>query len=274
MFRLFALALAVACFGHVISSPVNACASPCKDFWTAVKCGLLAHCKATAWKKAELPASVNAVAVAPSPAVTPAAASPVSVTLYFEFLCPGCKQFIQYQVTPAFAKLASTGILDMKFVPYGNAREIPYGSSYYYQCQHGPAECRGNQIEACAMQLYQSQDQYVNFITCIEQYGEYYGSCCATQHKMDYNKITTCADGAEGLSLMHEMAVATAALNPPHQYVPWVTVNGQHTDAMQTDIMNDMTSFVCRTYTGTKPDVCSQYLNKHNVCYKAAGVAA
>lgn len=270
MFRLFAIALAVACFGHVISSPVNACASSeawCESYWTAVKCGVLEYCKGTTWKKTEQPATT-------APAKVNTTASPVTVTLYFEFLCPGCKQFIQYQVFPAYTALASSGILDMKFVPYGNAREIPYGSSYYYNCQHGPQECLGNEVEACAMQLYQSQTQYVPFIHCIEYYGMQYGQYCASTNKMDWTKIDACARGAEGLALMHEMAVATAALNPPHQYVPWVTVNGAHTDAMQTDIMNNMVAFVCKTYTGTKPAVCAQYEESSKVCYKADGVAA
>ena len=49
-------------------------------------------------------------------------ASPVKVTLYYESLCPDCKQFIQYQWYPAYQKLQSSGILDVELVPYGNAR--------------------------------------------------------------------------------------------------------------------------------------------------------
>lgn len=267
MYRLFAIALVVACFGHVISTPVNACASSetwCASYWTAVKCGVLEYCKVTAWKKAELPTTT-------APANANQTASPVTVTLYFESLCPGCKQFIMYQAFPAYTALASSGILDLKFVPYGNAREIPYGSSYYYQCQHGPQECLGNEVEACAMQLYQSQAQYVPFIHCVEYYGMQYGQYCATNNKMDWASINSCATGAEGLTLMHEMAVATAALNPPHQYVPWVTINGVHTDAMQTDIMNNMVAFVCKTYAGTKPAACTQHKEAGNVCYNTSG---
>jgi interferon gamma-inducible protein 30 len=37
----------------------------------------------------------------------------------------------------------------------------------------------------------------------------------------------------QGKSLMHKNAEATAALNPPHKFVPWIVINGQHTDEIQ-----------------------------------------
>ena len=36
----------------------------------------------------------------------------------------------------------------------------------------------------------------------------------------------TCAKGDQGNKYEHMMAVLTGQLNPPHQYVPWVTLNG------------------------------------------------
>ena len=50
------------------------------------------------------------------------AAQPIKVTLYYESLCPDCKQFILYQLYPTYQALASSGILELKLVPYGNAR--------------------------------------------------------------------------------------------------------------------------------------------------------
>ena len=42
-----------------------------------------------------------------------------------------------------------------------------------------------------------------------------------------------CSAGKEGNKLEHSMGVKTESLDPPHEYVPWVVVNGDHTDELQ-----------------------------------------
>lgn len=78
-------------------------------------------------------------------------------------------------------------------------------------------------------------------------------------------QIQQCAQGNLGISLMHKNAVETGALQPAHQYVPWVVVNGKP----NTDITEDMLSWVCSHYTGTKPAGCSSKLKaEEKRCYK------
>lgn len=264
--------------GFLNASPLdlNACEIPsrwCESYSTALKCGLYEYCQETAWKESPKGAiSDQSMHHGDDSIVTPVSivtATPVTVTLYFESLCPGCRQFINTQAYPAYQKLANTGILDLKFVPYGNAQEYPYGSTYTYRCQHGPTECEGNKVEACAIHQYPSQAQYVPFIHCVEYYGFSVTNAqyCAGQEKLDWTTIYACATGTEGTALMHEMATQTGALNPRHQYVPWITVNGAHTDAVQTAIMNNMVQYVCSVYQGTKPAACSQQ-HDNKVCYR------
>ena len=58
-------------------------------------------------------------------------AEPVKVALYYESLCPGCREFLTHQLYPAYKKLYSTGILDITLVPYGNAYVSYQFFSYY-----------------------------------------------------------------------------------------------------------------------------------------------
>ena len=49
---------------------------------------------------------------------------------------------------------------------------------------------------------------------------------CAKQLGINYSPIQMCSEGVVGNQLEHMMAQKTEALNPPHKYVPWVTLNG------------------------------------------------
>lgn len=44
------------------------------------------------------------------------------------------------------------------------------------------------------------------------------------------------------------MAVRTGELDPPHRYVPWFTLNGAHTEAIQDRAMTDLLKLVCDSY--------------------------
>jgi len=49
---------------------------------------------------------------------------------------------------------------------------------------------------------------------------------CAKAHGIDMSAVQKCVGSPAGNALEHQMAVKTDALNPPHQYVPWITLNG------------------------------------------------
>jgi len=189
-------------------------------------------------------------------------APPVSVTLYYESKCPDCKLTIEQQIYPTFQKLGNTGILNVNFVPYGNAQEFAYGNQWIFSCQHGQAECVGNLIETCFLHHYPNQHQYMPFISCFESYAygptSTYARYCAGLLNLNYEPVSRCVSGAEGNRLQHQMALKTNALNPPHQYLPWFTINGEHSSEIQTQLLNNMLSYVCDMYTGVKPNACFQ----------------
>ena len=63
-----------------------------------------------------------------------------------------------------------------------------------------------------------------------------------------------------GNQLQHIYAVRTDSLQPQHQYVPWVTVNGQHTETMEREAESNLIRLICKTYKGANPPAaCNAY---------------
>merc|ERR1712154_316593 len=63
--------------------------------------------------------------------------------------------------------------------------------------------------------------------------------------------LSDCYTQPMGNKFQHEIATLTAALSPPHQYVPWIVVNGEHTDAIQQSCQTNVLDCVCKEYTGS-----------------------
>mmetsp|Transcript_24259 Transcript_24259/g.48256 ORF Transcript_24259/g.48256 Transcript_24259/m.48256 type:complete len:84 (-) Transcript_24259:38-289(-) len=75
---------------------------------------------------------------------------------------------------------------------------------------------------------------------------------CATSTGLDPDVLQTCAEGDEGLQLQLAAGATTAALDPPHTYVPWVLVNGELSPSDGENLLQE----VCDAYQGTKPAGC------------------
>ncbi|PWA14022.1 hypothetical protein CCH79_00016995 [Gambusia affinis] len=161
-------------------------------------------------------------------------------------------------------------IMSVTLVPYGNAQETPVAQKYTYECQHGKQECLGNMIETCIMNM---TDMAFPIIFCMEFSADVIGSAesCLKVFAPDLSmdKVMSCVNGDMGMQLMHQNALQTKALNPPHQYVPWITINGVHTEDLQDKAMSSLFALVCSMYKGTKPAACggSQKLHYKSYCH-------
>lgn len=58
-----------------------------------------------------------------------------------------------------------------------------------------------------------------------------------------WDTILDCAQGPEGIALMHMYANETNALRPRHVYVPWITINKVRSDAFEPFILNTANAF-------------------------------
>ncbi|XP_065514967.1 gamma-interferon-inducible lysosomal thiol reductase isoform X2 [Lathamus discolor] len=179
---------------------------------------------------------IAAACQAPSPCAHPSqpAAAPVELSLFYESLCPACRRFLVQQLFTTWLLLPPEA-LSITLVPYGNAQtclmhEAKNFSSYFpviFCLESGSSVTKT--LEAC-LQVYAPQ--------------------------LDGARIAACVRGDTGAALMHRNAQRTEALDPPHQYVPWVVVNGKHTDELQAQAEASLLGLVCRLYQGEKPEAC------------------
>eukprot|EP00960_Hanusia_phi_P044740 756795-Hanusia_phi.AAC.2 len=180
----------------------------------------------------------------------------VELGFYMESMCPGCKYYTSTVLKDLITNPDFNKLVDFKLYPYGNGRI----SGDAIQCQHGAPECEGNTILACMQSLYpvtETDPGFARAFVCMEESDSLpaeEAKRCAQENKLDYDKIMTCARGDEGKRLAMDAARATENLDPPHEYAPWVTLDGQPLR----DSAYDLQSVVCQSSTLAQGNpVCS-----------------
>ncbi|XP_060175006.1 gamma-interferon-responsive lysosomal thiol protein-like [Lycium barbarum] len=173
----------------------------------------------------------------------------VTLALYYESLCPGCCSFI-VNYLPKIFKNGIIDIVDLKLVPWGNTKILANNT---FKCQHGPAECLLDTVEACALDAWPDLNEHFPFIYCVESliYNENYTQweTCFKKLHLKAKLVTDCVCSERGKELELRYAAETSALQPPHKYVPWVVVDGQ---PLYDDYTNFI-SYICKAYKGTAP---------------------
>ena len=105
--------------------------------------------------------------------------------VYYESLCPDSQNFFRLQFDPVYEKLGK--YLKVTLNPFGHG-SVSLSSSvkirhslttftfqfeptteggWTFECQHGPSECYGNLIQACALDRIATQDLKAEYATCI-----------------------------------------------------------------------------------------------------------
>ncbi|KAM9322466.1 gamma-interferon-inducible lysosomal thiol reductase [Pholidichthys leucotaenia] len=222
----------------------------CSSLDSAVQCGVLKQCLLSNFTKSHQ------------------TADPVQVALYYESLCSGCRAYLSTMLLPTYVMLKD--IMSLTLVPYGNAQERKDGDKYIFTCQHGEEECLGNMIEACLLNMSSSAFE---IIYCMESSAGVIEAAklCTEVYdpEVKWDSFMSCVNGTQGNQLMHQNALKTNALDPPHTFVPWITINGEHTDDLEEKALTSLLTLVCNMYKGEKPPACggSQRLYK-SYCHK------
>uniref|UniRef100_A0A7N6BE75 Gamma-interferon-inducible lysosomal thiol reductase n=1 Tax=Anabas testudineus TaxID=64144 RepID=A0A7N6BE75_ANATE len=213
--------------GFGMSHPKPGCRYPpsqwCRSLEIAIECKVQKQC-------------MEMNAIRPNQTVPP-----VSVTLYYESLCPACRVFMSEQLFPTWTMLQD--IMTVTLVPYGNAKGEKILSNSPFTCQHGEPECRGNMIEVCiSLHVIYCMASAANVLDAAEPCLELYAP------SVSWSSVVSCVRGALGYQLMHSNAVMTRALNPAHTHIPWVTFNGEYTEENEDKAMSSLYHLVCQLY--------------------------
>ncbi|CAL5202588.1 unnamed protein product [Lathyrus oleraceus] len=179
----------------------------------------------------------------------------VSLEVYYETLCPYCAGFIVNHL-PEIFQHDLLSIVDLKLVPWGNAN---IKGNKTFACQHGPYECLLNTVQACAIDIWPQPDTHFSFIYCIEdlvlQGRRREWRSCYTKLGLNSTLVDDCYRSDHGKELELKFANETNALQPPHEYVQWVVVDGK--PLYEDD--DNFISYICKAYKGPDaPKICTQ----------------
>ncbi|KAI4324512.1 hypothetical protein MLD38_029996 [Melastoma candidum] len=205
--------------------------------------------------------------------LSPVAPQKVTVSLYYETLCPYCATFIVDSLSKLFRDNLIS-IVNLRLIPWGNGIVQSDGSMV---CQHGPDECLLNAIEACTISIFPDTVRQFNFVYCVEwlmlrgRHGEW--SRCLQSTGLG-NAPIDCYNRGYGNQLERRNADETAGLNPRHRFVPWVIVDNH---PLQEDFPN-FVSYICKAYRGNQQPAACRALSAgdfrysdikvdHSVCY-------
>jgi len=187
----------------------------------------------------------------------------LKVGVYFESLCPDSKAFITTQLHPTFGKLGK--YMDVSFFPYGNAESVQkHDGSWNFKCQHAILECTGNMQISCILNLDSlSQSDKIDLVSCImsqEQPHSYVDPYkCIDEQKLDdkliiMDLVKQCSISHFGEELLLAMGNATAALDPPHSFIPWITFNGESNPSWQEEARGNFENFICKNFLQDVPE--------------------
>ncbi|EPS59926.1 hypothetical protein M569_14879, partial [Genlisea aurea] len=187
----------------------------------------------------------------------------VSLSLYYESLCPYCADFIVNKLSKIFQNRL-IDVVDLRLIPWGNTHILPNST---WACQHGADECFLDVVDACAIRVWPEWTHF-RFIHCVERlhlmgkHTEW--RSCFTTLALDPTPLYNCYNYGLGYRLEKQYADETFALNPPHRFVPWVVVDGL---PLQQDYQNFI-SYICKAYKGSSlPSACANPSSSYKVDY-------
>lgn len=187
------------------------------------------------------------------------AQSKIPVNVYYESLCPDSAKFINEQLYPAMQQFR--GNVDLKLIPFGKSSYRTQGSETTFECHHGPNECYGNKVHACAIQHIEGSSYEpnntkevltLNYVNCLMERaqlksGEFPGESCARDTDIrNWENIAACANDTEGSDLLRKAGDETNKLQKPLTSVPTVAFRQTYDRDTQNQAVDDFRAALCK----------------------------
>lgn len=197
----------------------------------------------------------------------------VNVAVYYESLCPDSRKFFTQQLYPSLQGNLSSYV-NLTLVPYGKTTMEFKTSEYEFTCHHGPGECQGNKIQACALKLIDNGRKTeglgynriaVGFINCLMDKAERKGDeatfptkDCAEINKVNnLNLIDNCAGHTDGSNYLANLGTLTNAVQNPLKSVPTIIFNQQFKAEDNALAQTNFVKALCQYIHGEKPNECN-----------------
>jgi len=171
----------------------------------------------------------------------------VTVSVYYEALCPDSKFFVINQLLPVYESIQDYTIVDL--VPYGKAQTKEFNGKLVFQCQHDEVECEANKIHACVVKYVADPLIRLKYIACMISQNiipDEIAKTCGKKLNVDATPILECANSLTGSLLLKEYGERTHSLNPPVSFIPTIELNGSQTQVRQSLILKNLLKAVCQ----------------------------
>ncbi|XP_063616800.1 gamma-interferon-inducible-lysosomal thiol reductase-like [Cydia splendana] len=183
----------------------------------------------------------------------------VDLRVYYCSFCGGCVYFHTKQLEPTLKKIGS--YIDLKNYPYGLTSRYKKHGKIYFDCAHGPAECHGNKLHACAIDILKNTTQSEFYNSCMmnstwggEGSSDKDAINCGRLMKIDSKPIIKCANSERSDALMEYYGIETDKVsNPRDRYMPFILLNGK-----EFNIAKNLMKIICQTLAKPPPE-CKSY---------------
>ncbi|XP_066156178.1 gamma-interferon-inducible lysosomal thiol reductase-like [Euwallacea fornicatus] len=168
----------------------------------------------------------------------------LKVQIFYETLCPDSIAFITEHLYPTYIVLKKW--IDLELIPWGHASEQIVNDTKIFICQHGPAECHGNIVHACAINL-TTVEKSTEFVFCSEKSqapsDDIVLKQCAETTEIVWNDLEDCISNGKGADLLSENGKETDLVDPV--FVPTIIFNGIFNQRIQNESLKYFKAVVC-----------------------------